>query len=314
MVGWDEIYQPELPRSIVIHSWRGKEALVDAARRGFPVILSNGYYIDLNQPTDFHYLNDPVPADSPLTADERKLILGGEATMWSEIVTAENVDSRVWPRTAAIAERLWSAGTVRDVDEMYRRLDVVDRQLEETGLTHWKNQEMMLRRLAGCTDAHPLRVLLGAIEPLTGYDRHKVGVIYTSFSPFSRMVDAAVADPRPAREFSRRVDRFLGGKDEQTISELTGQLERWKENHAAVQVLMERSPVLKEIETLSEDLAAVASLGLQALEILTWKAKAGPSWSDEAKKLIEKTRPQRGELELAVLPALMKLVEAVSGN
>ena len=314
MIGWDEIYQPDLPRSIVIHSWRGKEALVDAARRGFPVILSNGYYIDLNQPTDFHYLNDPVPGDSPLTAEERKLVLGGEATMWSEIVTAETVDSRVWPRTAAIAERLWSAGTVRDVDEMYRRLDVVDRQLEEAGLTHLKNREAMLRRLAGGGDAHPLRTLLGAIEPLTGYDRHKVGVTYTSFSPFTRMVDAAVADPRPAREFNRRVDRFLGGKDEDALAELKEQLARWKENHQSVQSLVERSPVLNEVETLSEDLSAAAALGLEALDILTGKQKAGPSWIAEAKRLLERAGPQRGELELAILPAITKLVEAASGK
>jgi hexosaminidase len=278
------------------------------------VILSNGYYIDLNQPTDFHYLNDPVPGDSPLTPEERKLVLGGEATMWSEIVTAETVDSRVWPRTAAIAERLWSAGTVRDVDEMYRRLDIIDRQLEEAGLTHLKNREMMLRRLAGGGAAHPLRILAGVVEPIKIYERQKVGITYTSFSPFTRMVDAAVADPRPAREFNRRVDRFLSQKNENAIAELTGSLTSWKENHAAVQVLVDRSPVLKEIEPLSKDLAAAAALGLEALDVLMGKTKPGPSWSAEAKRLIEKARSQRGELELAILPAITKLVEAVSGK
>jgi hexosaminidase len=197
---------------------------------------------------------------------------------------------------------------------MYLRLDIIDRQLEEAGLTHWKNQEMMLRRLAGGGNAHPLRVLLGAVEPVKIYDRQKVGIIYTSYSPFTRMVDAAVADPRPAREFSRGVDRFLGGKNESALAELTGSLTGWKENHAAVQVLIERSPVLKEIETLSEDLSNAAALGLEALEILTGKKKPGPSWSDEGKDLIEKARPQRGELDLAILPAVTKLVEAVSGK
>ena len=45
--------------------------------------------------------------------------------MWSEYATPENIDAVIWPRTAAIAERLWSPREVRDVDDMYRRLAVV---------------------------------------------------------------------------------------------------------------------------------------------------------------------------------------------
>ncbi len=105
MVGWDEIRQSDMPKNIVIQSWRGQEELVKAARSGFQTILSNGYYIDLVKPTTFHYQNDPLPENSPLTKREKKRILGGEATMWSELVTPETVDSRIWPRSAAIAER-----------------------------------------------------------------------------------------------------------------------------------------------------------------------------------------------------------------
>jgi hexosaminidase len=50
MVGWDEILQPDLPRDIVIQSWRGQKSLADAARQGFNGILSSGYYLDLMQP------------------------------------------------------------------------------------------------------------------------------------------------------------------------------------------------------------------------------------------------------------------------
>ncbi|NTV81865.1 MAG: family 20 glycosylhydrolase, partial [Candidatus Aminicenantes bacterium] len=164
MVGWDEIFQPDLPKDIVIHSWRGPKSLIEAAQRGYQGILSNGYYIDLCQTAEFHYLNDPLPQDSPLGDREKALVLGGEATMWSELVTPETIDSRIWPRTAAIAERLWSPAAVRDVDDMYRRLGLVSIELEELGLLHLKNVDMLLRRLLGRPDIHALKVLTQAVE------------------------------------------------------------------------------------------------------------------------------------------------------
>ena len=106
IIGWDEIMNPELPRNCVIDSWRGTEALAASAILGFDGILSNGYYIDLCYPASDHYLPDPIPAESKLTTAERSHILGGEATMWSEWVSPETIDSRIWPRTAAVAERL----------------------------------------------------------------------------------------------------------------------------------------------------------------------------------------------------------------
>jgi hexosaminidase len=130
MVGWDEILDNELPKSIVIQSWRGKKALIEAAEAGYDVLLSNGYYIDLIQPASFHYQNDPLPHDSLLSVDARKHVLGGEATMWSEKVSPETVDSRIWPRTAAIAERFWSPVSVNDVNSMYDRMAKISVQLE----------------------------------------------------------------------------------------------------------------------------------------------------------------------------------------
>ncbi len=99
------------------------------------------------QPTDFHYLNDPIAPDVDLNEDEKNMILGGEATMWSELVSEENIDSRIWPRTAAIAERFWSPQKINDIPKMYRRLGFITNLLEEYGLTHLKNYDVMLRRL-----------------------------------------------------------------------------------------------------------------------------------------------------------------------
>ncbi|OEE70248.1 beta-N-acetylhexosaminidase [Enterovibrio norvegicus FF-33] len=68
MSGWDEIFHPDLPKTITIQSWRGHESLADAAKEGYTGILSTGYYIDQPQPTSYHYRNDPMP--SGLTVDD----------------------------------------------------------------------------------------------------------------------------------------------------------------------------------------------------------------------------------------------------
>src|SRR6266436_3071309 len=208
MIGWEEILHPDLPKDAVIQSWRGPESLAAAAKQGYNGILSAGYYIDLIFPASQHYLADPIPQNSTLTAEEAKHVLGGEATMWGEWVRPETIDSRIWPRTAAVAERLWSPRNVTEVEDMYRRLSVISYQLEELGLTHEKNYGMLLRRLAGSDDTGPLRTLASIIEPVKEYRRYQMRP-QTMLSPLTGLVDAARPDSETARQFASHVDGFL---------------------------------------------------------------------------------------------------------
>src|SRR5688572_10282530 len=98
MVGWDEVLHPDLPKDIMVESWRGPAALADAARLGYDGILANGYYLDLNLSTASHYLSDPIPPGSDLPEEARRHVLGGEACMWAEFVSPATIDSRLWPR------------------------------------------------------------------------------------------------------------------------------------------------------------------------------------------------------------------------
>ena len=57
-------------------------------------------------------------------------------------------DNRLWisPKTAAIAERLWSpAEQTAGIENMYSRLDTISHRLDFRGALHNRNYEPMLR-------------------------------------------------------------------------------------------------------------------------------------------------------------------------
>ena len=209
MVGWDEILSPDLPKSIVIQSWRGQDSLAEAAQKGFHGLLSHGYYLDLYQSAEFHYLNDPLSGKAgDLTDEEKKMILGGEACMWSEMVTPENVDSRIWPRMAAIAERFWSPQQTRDVPSMYARMQSESLRLQWVGLQHLSYYRPMLERLAGSADIASLQRLADVVQAPPEYAREELhknatGHVYTSLESYDRLVDASHPESMVAVEFNR---------------------------------------------------------------------------------------------------------------
>jgi hexosaminidase len=224
LMGWDEILTPTTPTSAVIHSWRGvneglkESTLIKAAKKGYQTVLSNGYYIDRMLPVKHHYSVDPI-GDAILTKEERKRILGAETTMWSELVTKEIIDSRIWPRTAAIAERYWSKKEVTDIDNMLKRLQVVSNNLEELGITHLKNKDVILRKMSNNQNHTALESLSNICEPVKIYSRNKGGIEYNSFSPFTLFADACTADAKDAITFNNEVALFLKNKEKKTFKD-----------------------------------------------------------------------------------------------
>lgn len=313
MIGWDEILQPELPKDVVIHSWRGTAALAEAARKGYDGILSNGYYIDLIQPASHHYASDPLPADSTLSAEESKHVLGGEATMWGEWVTPETIDSRIWPRTAAIAERLWSPRHVTDTDDMYRRLAVISIQLEELGLTHKRNQDMMLRRLVRSDDIGPLKTLISVVEPVKEYRRYQMRP-QTMLSPLTGAVDAATPDSEVARKFSWMVKEFLDDAPRFQLyrAELSQMLAEWQTSGARLDPVIDRSPALKEIKPLAQNLTQLGETGLEAISYLKLRISPPKEWRETSIAKIDEAAKPYGALEFAIISGVKQLVLAAS--
>jgi hexosaminidase len=321
MVGWDEILTPGMPKDIVIQSWRGQDSLAEAARQGYRGILSSGYYLDAMAPASRHYLVDPLAgADATLTPAQQKLILGGEACMWEEFASDQTIESRIWPRAAAIAERLWSRQQVQDVNSMYRRMAAVSEHLEELGLTHRSSSEVMLARAAGTDDIAALDVLARAVQPasitIRETEAEKAGGIQTSDIPLNRMVDAIAPESAAAGKFSSAVDEFIANKFQDAVAEsyIRQELREWRDNDRALQPLQQKSFLLKEVAPVSQNLAALGAAGLQALDSIGARKPTPAEWRQQQIAAIQQAAKPTADLVLAVAPAVQKLVEASGGG
>ena len=307
MVGWDEVLHEDLPKDAVVQSWRGQKSLADAAAAGYRGILSNGYYLDYMWPAARHYGVDPMGQDAAsLPAEAKARILGGEACMWAEWVTPETIDSRIWPRAAAIAERYWSPETVTDPADMYRRLDVVSRRLGAAGIIHRANYEPMLDRLADGRSTEALRGVVDLVEPVKEYNRGRRQK-FTSLTPLVRIVDAARPESDEAREFARLVDGLLNDPARIAGREaIAARLAIWQRHAAALQPVLD-APLLQDAVPVVQHVSAVAAIGLKALDALLKKTPLVLT-ADENDALTKAAAPAADVL-LMVAPAVKKLAD-----
>ena len=321
VVGWDEVLVEGVPKDIVIQSWRGQASLATAATQGYRGILSNGYYLDLGWSAARHYAADPMSGDAAnLSAEEKQRILGGESCMWAEYVSPENIDSRIWPRNAAIAERLWSPQEVRDPASMYARLDFVSARLEWLGLTHRTALRHMLQRLAGPaspTEFAALRTLTELMEPVKDYTREQTApAVPTSRTPLNRVVDAVSLESDAGRRFGELVDQYVASAchDPAAEARLRAQLEIWRDNDAILQPLAQHSFLVKEVTANSQDLSALGTAGLAAFDTIAKGQPPPDSWKAQQLAIIDHVKKPKAQLLLIPAPAVQKLIEAAAAG
>ncbi|CAK4525180.1 unnamed protein product [Aphanomyces euteiches] len=85
------------------------------------------------------------PLDFNVTANNARLVLGSELVMWTEVSGEAALDTRVWPRASAFAERAWTNPSTR-WDKAMPRLTIQAYRIIETGVAadllqpHWCRQ------------------------------------------------------------------------------------------------------------------------------------------------------------------------------
>jgi hexosaminidase len=320
MIGWDEILNQALPKDIMIQSWRGEASLSEGATQGYGGILSAPYYLDGQKTSEVMFLADPAPADTKLTAAQQQLILGGEVCMWAEQLAPETVDSRIWPRTMAIAERFWSAQSDRDVADMYRRLDLASLELEDVGLTHISGPEKLRRNLLGSRNPEPLDIFASVTEPVSFHERYQ-GQHTDALTSLDRLVDAVVADPPLRQEIAREIDAIVNsaqvnpshaGDSERAKAELRKRFIQWQQAAPVLEAWAHRSARLSDIEIRARQLGALGQIGLESLAYLDTRTLPTSAWKDSQMATIADAEKPSALVRFVFLPGLRKLVEAAA--
>jgi len=320
MMGWDETLSPKIPNNIVIEVWHKTKVATEAIRLGHPVVVASFYYLDLLRSSEEYYSSDPFQATDPdSTSAECSLVLGGEAAMWTELVTPEMLDAALWPRTAAIAERLWSPREIRDVEDMYRRLDQIDSELEISGIRQHLNRLRMIARLSPA-DTQTVLTLADALEPVKGYARWHI-VKKLSEPPIQNsLLDALYPENLAARRFVGTARSYTTRHDTWQYDELYGTLLQWRSNHAAFEGIARRTPALHPYLTSSLELSDLANIGLESLDALQRGCELSDEWTKNAKSVMARQRLEADEKSalpsltvIAIEPGIEELVQATIG-
>lgn len=433
MVGWDEIFHPDLPKSILIQSWQGQDALGKIASQDYKGILSTGFYLDQPQSTAYHYRNEVLPQglnqvdvlkpedsaqswaftmprlkgsavegsftlvnhpqhgwrgfidfngksrravedirwlnDNQLsfrvdtwmgdtrvffTLDDQKLtgytlvgnsrypttgskldtvpegiaptvptpaqssnILGGEAALWAENVVAPVLDIKLWPRSFAVAERLWSAQDVKDVDNMYQRLQAIDSwSTVSVGLRQHSQQTEQFTRLGGNRGVVALQLFSQALEPAHYYTRHHLKFRagnYHQLEPLNRLADALPAEHDEMRQLNAQVDKLIADpKSEESAQMLRDQFARWQNNIPDVRALVEANYQLAALKPVVDDVEKLAGLGIQLVDTVARRGTLNDAERVALQQQLDEAAQVRDEVVIAAVYPLQRLLWATA--
>jgi hexosaminidase len=301
------------PQGVVLEAWHGGATLHEAVQHGHEALLSAPYYLDQIEPATDLYKMDPLPPDFGLTPEQTKLVLGGEACMWTEHVSPDTIDSRMWPLLAAIAERFWAPRDTNNVAEMYRRLDLMSVRLEEFGLKHISHTDAMLHSEAQATEIGVLHEFIQTVQPAT-FDERENAQHPTQFTPLSHLIDAANPDPPYGRRLSSWVDDLLSDAPRFVVhrDELEGTFHRWHEMPSAFDAMAQKSPLLAEAKPRIAELAKLGDIGSAALAFLESGTAPPAGWKEEQLAVLNEATEPKSLVRFIVLSPMRELIIGAS--
>ena len=279
MMGWDEVLHPDLPRDVLVQSWRDHESLAKAVKQGHRTLLSFGYYLDHLDTSKVYYLVDPLggPAAGLSEAEaqqraRRRSLHVDRVRQPGDRRFAHLADDRRHRRAALVAARHHRPRV--DVRASRHRQPAV-------GLARRPPQHQLRRHAAPALgDAPPLedlRTLADAVEPL-GIEGREITRTYSQSTPLNRFVDAARGESAAVRRAEAAAARVLAGGPD---AELRADLPSLAGECRAARPALRRNALLNEAAGVSRDLSRTGEIGMEALARLRSR-QAAPEWAAAA--------------------------------
>jgi len=151
------------------------------------------------------------------------------------------------------------------------------------------------------------------IEPVKEYRRYQMRP-QTMLSPLTGVIDAAAPDSETGRKFSWMVSEFLndGPRYQLYRAELSQMLSDWQTAGASLGPTIDRSPALKEVKPLAQNLTQLGSTGLEAITYLKLGMPPPREWRDQSLAKLDEAAKPYGALEFVVIAGVKQLVNAAA--
>ncbi|EKO3792371.1 family 20 glycosylhydrolase [Vibrio metschnikovii] len=262
--------------------------------------------------------NGGYPAE--LTEKEQQLILGGEITIWGENLDSMTIEQRLWPRSYAIAERLWSSQDLTDERSMYRRMKVIDTWSEiSLGLRHHADANMMLKRLANGADETPLQTLAKYIEPAQYYARHwekwistpNEGDLYNQYERLNRFADALPVESLAVYEMQDLVVAYAQG-DITALDALAMHYQNIKLAAQQAKPIFAANVASLETVPVAEAAIKVADLGLTLIKLAKQGCGMGQSDAEAYQRIINENAIIFDETIVAIVVPTEQLLRTLT--
>lgn len=313
MIAWEEAFSKDISKNVTLQIWQNNAYLKKAVDNGNNALLSKGFYLDVFYPAYIYYNNPDLPKTLNDTLASK--LQGGEAAQWTELADKTNIETRIWPRAAAVAERLWSPASVDNADDLYRRLFIVSKELDEQGLQHIADYERNVRSLSNNSDYDAVKTLTDVLTPIKGYKKlfaqlgtNPQSLVYPP-DPLVQVSDIVFVDSRVKWKFREAVKSYLENKEEDSKEIILHYLNQWKDNDALLTKAFESSPRLKAVEQHSKDLSAIATIGLNAMKDIESGISPDQSQVSQNLAMLKQADKAYGETELSVIPEIESLIQ-----